>query len=244
MSATRTQHYAIYLSHFDYKIRTKKSKENAKADALTRLPSQEIDNRWEEVDLIERNAIENLPVTAANLNEASRVDKEVAKLIQCLKYGQECEPKERFGITQTEFTLQNGCLLRGIRVYIARPFCEKVLAELHTAHFGMSKMKTLARAYCWWGGLDKDIETLVSDRVQCQEIRADPKKVHCWMQPSKAFERVHIDYAGPFLGKNLLVLVDAYSKWPEVHVVTNINAETTIQKGKEIFARFSVPNTL
>ncbi|XP_036342491.1 uncharacterized protein K02A2.6-like, partial [Rhagoletis pomonella] len=221
MSATRTQHYAIYLSHFDYKIRTKKSKENAKADALTRLPSQEIDNRWEEVDLIERNAIENLPVTAANLNEASRVDKEVAKLIQCLKYGQECEPKERFGITQTEFTLQNGCLLRGIRVYIARPFCEKVLAELHTAHFGMSKMKTLARAYCWWGGLDKDIETLVSDRVQCQEIRADPKKE-----------------------KNLLVLVDAYSKWPEVHVVTNINAETTIQKGKEIFARFSVPNTL
>lgn len=59
LSATRMQHYAIYLSHFDYEIRLKKSKDNANADAMSRLPVKESYKNIEEVDLIEFNAIEN-----------------------------------------------------------------------------------------------------------------------------------------------------------------------------------------
>lgn len=38
MSATRMQHYAIFLQGFNYKIKYKRSEENANADAFSRLP--------------------------------------------------------------------------------------------------------------------------------------------------------------------------------------------------------------
>ena len=36
-----------------------------------------------------------------------------------------------------------------------------------------------------------------------------------WTQ-SRPWQRVHIDFAGPFRNKNFLIVVDAHSKWPEV----------------------------
>lgn len=43
------------------------------------------------------------------------------------------------------------------------------------------------------------------------------------------------------MGKYFFVLVDAYSKWPEVHIVSNMSTDTTIQKCREIFASFGIP---
>ena len=31
-----------------------------------------------------------------------------------------------------------------------------------------------------------------------------------------AYDRVHVDFLGPFHGKTYFIVVDAYSKWPEV----------------------------
>lgn len=245
LTATRMQHYAIFLASFNYKIRVKKSKDNANADAMSRLPCGEECNYIEEIDCIETELITNLPVTVIDLAQATSKEKEVKILVESLKHGRECEAKHRFGIAQTEFTLQQGCLLRGIRVYIPPELRKKVLSELHTAHFGMVKMKTLARGYCWWNQMDGDIEGLVSNCGDCQSIRAEPLKVthkHFWNTPCKPFERVHADFAGPFMGKYLFILVDAYTKWPEVHVIPNITASTTIQKCREIFAMFGIPN--
>ncbi|XP_036346551.1 uncharacterized protein K02A2.6-like [Rhagoletis pomonella] len=212
---------------------------------MSRLPCPEKYYCIEKVDSIEYEAIQNMPVTVEELSTKTKADREVHKLVECLKYGRECDAKDRFGVEQMEFTLQKGCLLRGIRVYIPKPLRKRVLQELHTAHFGMSKMKSLGRAYCWWHSMDRDIENLVSNCNACQLVRAEPKKntpVHCWSTPTKVFERVHADYAGPIFGRYLFVLVDAFSKWPEVHIVPNMNTETTIQPCEDIFATFGLPN--
>ncbi|XP_036346032.1 uncharacterized protein K02A2.6-like [Rhagoletis pomonella] len=145
LSATRMQHYAIYLEAFNYDVRVKKSQENANADVLLRLPSSDTYPAIEEVDVVEMEFIQNLPVKIDCLSEASSKDTEVANLLGCLKYGRFCEPKDRFSIPKAEFTLQKGCLLHGIRVYIPKKLRDRVLEE---EHFGMAKMKMLARAYC------------------------------------------------------------------------------------------------
>lgn len=41
-----------------------------------------------------------------------------------------------------------------------------------------------------------------------------------------------------------LILIDAYFKWPEVHIMTNITAKSTIEKCKQIFAAFGLPRTI
>ncbi|XP_017490965.1 PREDICTED: uncharacterized protein K02A2.6-like, partial [Rhagoletis zephyria] len=246
-SATRMQHYALLFEQYDYVIKCKRSKDNANADALSRLPTIEEHKCTEEVYMVEEELLDNLPITVTDLQRETKADKSIKSLLEGLRYGRICEPKDRFDIDQHEFTLHNGCILRGIRAYIPRSLRQRVLDELHTAHFGIVRMKSLARAYVWWNQLDKHIEELVQKCVPCQTTRPNPKKEppgHTWKTPTKAFERVHIDYAGPIMGKYLFVLIDAYSKWPEVHVTPNMNTETTIEKCREIFSQFGIPNIM
>lgn len=49
--------------------------------------------------------------------------------------------------------------------------------------------------------------------------------------------RAHADFAGPMDGRWYLIVVDAYSKWPEVFTMTTTTATATISLFKEIIAR-------
>ncbi|KYN02135.1 Uncharacterized protein K02A2.6, partial [Cyphomyrmex costatus] len=53
-----------------------------------------------------------------------------------------------------------------------------------------------------------------------------------------------IDFAGPLNGEYYFVLVDAFSKWPEIVPTQTITAQQTIEILQEIFARFGVPESL
>lgn len=46
------------------------------------------------------------------------------------------------------------------------------------------------------------------------------------------------------MGYNFFVLIDACTKWPEVHLMKNITAKETIVKCREIFAIFGLPRVL
>lgn len=75
-----------------------------------------------------------------------------------------------------------------------------------------------------------------------QETRANPPKVriHCWEKPQGPFQRVHVGYAGPFMG----ILVDTFSKWPEVRMEDNTTTETTTNLCRDILSIFGVPMVL
>nr|XP_029711531.1 uncharacterized protein K02A2.6-like [Aedes albopictus] len=248
MSALRMQHYATYLQSFDYEIRFRKSVDHANADAMSRIPLSQADpeNVIKEADVIELNQIESLPLTAAELAQATAEDRSVRNLIQGIKHGQPVDPKDRFGVEQTEFSLHKGCLLRGIRVYVPPALRRKVLDELHSTHFGTTRTKSLARGYCWWVGMDHDIEDMVSNCAECQSVRPEPAKtrLHCWETPTMPFQRVHVDFAGPFQDTYFFILVDAYSKWPEIKVCKSITAESTVNMCREIFATYGIPSVL
>ncbi|KAA3674330.1 uncharacterized protein DEA37_0011406 [Paragonimus westermani] len=53
-----------------------------------------------------------------------------------------------------------------------------------------------------------------------------------------------MDFAGPFNGQTYLVIVDAYTKWPEVHNLRQPNTDSTIQKLSELFSCFGLPETV
>lgn len=65
-----------------------------------------------------------------------------------------------------------------------------------------------------------------------------------WEAAKRPFERVHVDFAGPFMGYYYFLLIDAYTKWPEIYVISNITTATTIEKCREIFSRFGIPEVL
>ena len=93
-------------------------------------------------------------------------------------------------------------------------------------------MKSLAQLHVWWPNLDKDIATIVQQCNDCQKSRSKPQPapLHPWDWPKMPWQRVHIDFAGPFMGKMFLIIVNSHSKWLEVEVMSSITSEGTIEK--------------
>ena len=108
-------------------------------------------------------------------------------------------------------------------------------------------MKSLARSYVYWPRLDTQIEDTARTCETCGKYGKNlPKLVdHPWARATAPFQRVHVDFAGPFLGSMWLLLVDAYSKWPEViQMNANTTSRATIRALRSIFARTGIPMTL
>lgn len=149
-------------------------------------------------------------------------------------------------IRRNELTVQSGCLLWGFRVVIPPPLRCQVLEELHSGHCGIVRMKEIARSYFWWPGLDIAIEEKAKTCIACQKQRNVPPlaPLHPWEFPEEPWQRIHIDYAGPFEDHMFFIVVDAHSKWPEVAVMKSTTAEKTIEELRSIFSRFGLPNQL
>ena len=71
-----------------------------------------------------------------------------------------------------------------------------------------------------------------------------PAPLHPWDWPDTPWQRIHVDFAGPFEGKMFLVAIDAHSKWPEVFIMKSTTTEKTIEKLGEVFSRFGCPQQL
>ncbi|EYC13949.1 hypothetical protein Y032_0042g619 [Ancylostoma ceylanicum] len=90
-------------------------------------------------------------------------------------------------------------------------------------------------------------ETLsVVGDAQVTKKRQKPTKVplKTWPSPSRVWQRVHVDFAGPLQGVYYLVVVDAFSKWPEMIEMSNISASKTVKALKSLFARYGLQQTI
>ena len=142
-----------------------------------------------------------------------------------------------------KLSVLNGCVLWGSRVVVPPQGCKAVLEELHETHPGASRMKSLARSYIWWPKMDSVIETLLKSCTICQESRLSPPSapLHPWQWPNQPWSRLHLDFAGPYMGQMFLIIVDAHSKWLDAHIMSSITSTKTIQVLRSVFATHGLP---
>ena len=145
-----------------------------------------------------------------------------------------------------ELSVHGGCVLWGGRVVVPTKLRKRMLELVHEGHPGITRMKSLARGFVWCPGMDKDIEDHGKGCDVCQVSRHSEVKVplHRWEWPQRPWERIHVDYAGPFLGRMFLIVVDAHSKWIEVAIVNSATSSTTIERLRQIFATHGLPETM
>ena len=148
-----------------------------------------------------------------------------------------------YHVRRDELTVEANCLLWGRKVIVPEKLQSIVLEELHTAHPGVVRMKSIARVHVWWPGIDKKIEEVVKSCLPCQSNRNKPPltSLHLWNWPSQPWRRLHLDFLGPFLGATFLIIVDAYSKWLEVIPMSSTTAERTITELRKLFATHGLP---
>ena len=135
-----------------------------------------------------------------------------------------------YHLRKLEQIIQDDCVLWGSRIIVMKPGREQLLSLLHDGHPGISKMKGLAHSYVWWPNIDADIEAQVKRCNQCQLSLPSPPIVsmHPWEWPKHPWEHIHINFAGPFMGKMFLLVVDAHSRWMEVEAVSAASSQNTI----------------
>jgi hypothetical protein len=251
--SSRLQRWALLLASFDYDIEYRSSGKHSNADGLSRVPLKETTQEEEDIcwgiDLIEY--LEDLPVTVQEIRKQTLHDPVLKIVYQNVMKGWLEKMDDRditkdllpYFYKRNELTISQGCLMWGLRVLVPYKFRKIVKTELHQGHLGIVKMKALARSFVWWPGIDKEIEELARSCSDCQEYKLIPKNlcVHKWEQAPSPWYRIHIDYAGPFLGKMFLVIVDAYSKWPEIISMNSTNTESTIRVLRDVFSRYGIP---
>ena len=62
--------------------------------------------------------------------------------------------------------------------------------------------------------------------------------------PKKAWSEISTDFADLPSGEHLLVVINDYSKFPEVEIVSSTSAQQVIPKRDRIFSSFGVPDTV
>ena len=159
----------------------------------------------------------NSLTTVNDIRLWTRRDPVLAQVLQFIEWGWPQNLDSSFSpylSRKTELSVLDGCILWGSRVVIPAQGQKAVLHELHSAHSGMTKMKSLARMYVWWLGLDKDIEESVHSCNECQLNQSNPPAapLNPWSWPSRPWARIHLDYADPIKSHYLLIMIDAHSK--------------------------------
>ena len=194
--------------------------------------------------------LETTPITADQVKDWTRRSPVLARILKFIKqeWPSKCSEVELQPYFQRrdELSVQDDCILWGNRVVVPPQGRSQAIEELHETRPGICKMKSLARSYVWWPNMDKDLESRVRTCENCQMNRKNPPEapLHPWEWPSRPWERIHIDYAGPFLGKMFLIMIDAYSKWIEVHPVNTATSRVTIEKLRSTFAIHGLPMTI
>jgi transposase InsO family protein len=257
MAANRLARWALLLSQYDYTVEYRATKDHGNADALSRLPvgddaifdGEEDREDSNTVCIVEGISRQLDPVNPRLLQKESGKDPIISTVMRYCKEGWPNvlqDSAKPFQKLVDSLSTENGCLFAGSRIVVPERLRRQVLDLLHLGHFGMQRMKQLARSVVYWPHIDDDIERLSRECSACQEQQNKPPKPanHPWMLPEKPWSRLHVDHAINFMGYNWLVLVDAYSKYPCIHPTSSTTAKATMDLLDEDFAHFGYPHTL
>lgn len=247
-ASERLKRWQLFLSGLEFDITHIPSKRN-NADHMSRLqyPIKETQKESEKVSSLKHDRV---PYDMDDLRSEIAQDEELQFVIECVRSKKLSSLKggvfEVYHRKREELSVEGGILFWNDRVIIPRRMRRYVLTQLHQGHFGMVKMKAKARRRMWWYGMDNDIEAIVSSCGQCLMNGKSPEKSELipWEIPGQVWDRIHVDYMGPFYGYHWLVVIDAKSKWPEVFRGNSATTSFTIKSLDECFARFGLPNKL
>ena len=248
MAAAGIQRWALTLAAYNYTIKYKPGIEHGNADALSRLPlpvrPQTMPVPAKTVWTME--LVDSTPAGVKEIQEGTRTDVLLSQVVKFVKNGWPSRNKDEAlqpYFEKKELGIQDGCLLWGNRVAVPPKARERMMEELHETHPCICPMKYLARSHVWWPKMDCELEMKVQSCNVSQVNRKLPPEasLHPWEWPHKPWVRLHLGYAGPFLGKMFLIIVDVHSKWIEALPMSTSTSEATIEKLRIAFSNHGLP---
>ena len=258
MGVSRIQRWGVLLASYQYTLKFRTTSNHCNADVCSRfyLRTQDVtgltdpdivDLAGYQVSDIFLTSFDDKPtINHRQISTCTKTDKILSRVVRYVQEGWSHDgipDLQSYYQRKDELSVERGCLLWGARVVVPTKLRDNVLNMLHACHPGIVSMKALSRSYVWWPGINEDIEKLSKHCDTCQMNHNNPQKTtpHPWIPATRAWERIHIDFAQLF-DRQWLVVVDSYSKFPEIiDMGHNTKTEATIRELRKLFAVYGLP---
>ena len=244
----RLQRMHLKFQKYELEVYYTKGKQLYVADALSRayLNVPSADDEVEGLEFAVHALVRDLPVSDTKLSEiqsATQDDEQLQKLHQYISTGWPTSINNVPLALQNYWKLQNelhhaeNLILLNNHIVIPLSMKPYLLKCIHQGYMGIEKSKAHARVCVYWPNMYSEIENTVKQCVVCNRYaninHKEPLLPH--PVPQHPWEKMGVDYF-TLGGKDFLLIVDYYSKYPEVIQMTSKTAQATIAKLKMVFA--------
>lgn len=253
MIPPRIQRIRMRLMRYQYRVLYVPGKLLATADTLSRTPVDAPENR--RVDAVVcRGCLElggGLEYTTSPRYPQTSVEDETGAAL--IRYCKEGWPKansplpinlREYWRDHPSISVSQGLLLKDQRLIIPKSFRKEMLLRLHEGHQGINRCRARARDSVWWPTLNGELEQLILGCAECASTRVQRSEpMISTLTPSRPWQRVGIDLF-ELKRRNYILIVDYYSRFPEVVSLSSTSPLSAIAATKSCFARFGIPNVV
>lgn len=249
-ASARVTRWRLAIQEYDFVIKYKSGEKNI-ADPFSRLATgQDIGVEAHEAE--EEYVMALAEMDAVGMEEIAvetSKDETLQKVLSALQEGAwpEDDALAAFKRCQVELSVVKGILLRSFCVVPPKVLRNRILQNAHEGHPGIVKMKGRLRQDVWWPGIDEEIARLVNACLECRIVGSanPPLPMQRHALPLEAWQEVAADLMGPLpTGETLLVVVDYFSRYPEVVILEETKAATVIKSLQDLFARWGNPRSI
>ena len=250
-SSARIERWVLRLQPYSFKVVYRPGATNP-ANYLSRHPTQtsrKQENMTEEyVNFIALNSVLKA-MTMEQIVTATGADKVLRGVRDAIKQNKwDNDIVKPVKAIKDELTITSkGLILRGPRIVIPQSRQQRAIDIAHESHLGLTKIKALPREKIWFPNIDKLAKSTLEKCLPCQAVGKPQQLEPLTMtrMPKGPWEIVHLDLYGPLpSGEYLLVVIDRYSRFPEVEIVRSTKASTVIPKLDKIFAVHGIPSVI
>ena len=248
--SARIERWMLYMQQFKYIIRHIPGRENA-ADASSRLPVESspdaaIKQSEEYARTIVADAIP-APLAPRQVERESERDPTLHLVRHAITSGDWSKLQgTMYKAVRDELWIMGQLVMRGNKVVMPEKLWNQTIQLAHEGHQGMVRTKSRLREKVWWPNLDKQVEKLITACYPYQLVgpRPKPEPIRSTPLPCGPWSEIAVDLLEIPKKGHLLVVVDYYSKWPEIPFLTKTDAGTVIKCLQSMFYTHGLPETL
>ena len=241
------------MAKFDYSIHHIPGKLLYTADALSRAPISVADEEslqsQEEVEAFIQTVTSTLPATEHRLEMYRKAQAEDAVCSTVREYCERGWPERRlvkpdirpYWKFKSSLTLHGDLLLFNHRIVIPASLQRETLKRIHEGHQGIERCRMRVKSSVWWPGVTDQIVQLVEQCSVCAKA-ASLRKEPLVPSPLPQYPwQVIASDLFELEGNHYLVVVDYFSRYPEVIRMTSTTSAAVITALKSIFSRHGIP---
>ena len=250
--SARIERWVLRLQPYDFAVVYKSGTDNS-ADYMSRHPTKFSTRKQERiteayVNFVARNAVPKA-MTLTEIQEATNNDQTMKGLRASIRLNQwDNDIVKPYKSVKDELTVTSeNIILRGTRIVIPESLQQKAIDLALESHQRLAKTKALLREKVWFPGIDEATKKMIDRCIPCQSVGKPnpPQPLTMSKMPDAPWDKVDLDFYGPLpSGEYLLVVIDRYSRYPEVEIVRSTKASVVIPKLDKVFATHGIPSVV